>query len=51
MAHRRVEIKIPKSVANGAVLQIANEGHAHSIDSGHVSSGDLFVKILISDES
>lgn len=43
MAFRRVEVKIPKNVSDGAVLQIANEGHA--------PAGNLFVKIVFRDDS
>lgn len=42
IAHRRVEIKIPKNTEAGAVLRVANEGHA--------PGGDLFVKIIIREE-
>ena len=42
MAHRRVEIKIPRNVLDGTVLQITNEGHA--------PGGDLFVKVIIREE-
>jgi len=48
MAQRRVEVKLPKDVKEGAVLQVAKEGHALSAGSGQVP-GDLFVKIIIRD--
>lgn len=50
LAHRRVEIKIPKNSLEGAVLQIINEGHAPEIGSGQTKSGDLFVKLIVREE-
>lgn len=50
MAHRRVEIKIPKNSLGDSVLQITNEGHAPEIGSGQTKSGDLFVKLVIREE-
>ena len=41
MAHRRVEIKVPKNSLEGSVLRVTSEGH--------VPSGDLLVKIIIRD--
>ena len=46
IAHRRVEIKVPKNVEEGSVLRVASEGHAPATGSGQVH-GDLFVKIII----
>ena len=42
MAHRRVEIKIPKNIPSGEVLKVAGEGHA--------PGGDLLVKIVVKEE-
>ena len=49
IAHRRVEIRLPKNVEGGAVLRVASEGHAPSAGSGQ-ASGDLFVKVVIREE-
>lgn len=49
VAHRRVEIKVPKNIEPGSVLRVASEGHAPLAGSGQVS-GDLFVKIIVREE-
>ncbi|OGN32649.1 MAG: hypothetical protein A3I92_02145 [Candidatus Yanofskybacteria bacterium RIFCSPLOWO2_02_FULL_43_10b] len=48
-AQRRVEVKLPKDVKEGAVLRVANEGHAPSTGSGQVP-GDLFVKVTFRED-